>query len=301
MPQATTNQCPDVVSTDAHVSAWSKAQEKTTAGKSGLHFGMFKAQAKDPELAAFNASLRSVAYQTGHVPPRWKIGVDFQLLKRSNDYRAEKLRNILLLEADQNQNYKQLGKDAMWQAERSGVTSAENYGGHKGHRAIEVSLNQRLTADLLRQKRKAAIICSNDAKGCFDRIVHMVAYIALRRFGIQRQPILGMIRAIQEMTHHIRTAFGDSDATYGNDPSKPPLQGMLQGNGASGAAWAAVSTLIVNVMKRAGFGFSTWSAIRKEAVEFVCYSFVDDASVLHSGPDNFTTGEDLVAQMPAVL
>ena len=110
-----------------------------------------------------------------------------------------------------------------------------------------------------------------------------------------------MIKAIQEMTHHIRTAFGDSDKTYGNDTTKPPLQGMLQGNGASGTAWLAISTLIVNVMKQAGFGFSTWSAISREAVNFVCYSFVDDANVLHSGPDNFTTGEDLAAQMPEIL
>ena len=299
-PEMADQPCPDFVSTKAHTSAWGKAREDTTAGKSGLHFGMFKAQAKDPETAAFNASIRSVAYQTGHVPPRWLTGVDFQLLKRSNDYRVEKLRNILLLEADQNMNYKQLGKDAIWHAQRTGVITEENYG-QKGHRALEVSTNQRLTADLLRQKRKAAIICSNDAKGCFDRIVHIVAYIALRRFGVGRQPILGMIKAIQEMTHHIRTAFGDSDKTYGNDPTKPPLQGMLQGNGASGAAWLAISTLIVNVMKKAGFGFKTWSAISREAIDFVCYSFVDDANCLHSGPDNFTTGEDLVAQMPAVL
>ena len=83
MPPGMENQpCSDRVSTKAHTSAWSKAREKTTAGKSGLHFGMFKAQAKDPDIAAFNASIRSVAYQTGHVLPRWKTGVDFQLLKR---------------------------------------------------------------------------------------------------------------------------------------------------------------------------------------------------------------------------
>ena len=296
-----TSPCPDFVSNQSHTSAWSKAKERTSAGKSGLHFGMFKAQAKDPETSAFNASMRSVAYRTGHVFPRWKKGVDVVLLKRQLDYRVEKLRTILLLEADANMNYKQLGGNGMWYAERNNVIARENYGGRKDHRSVEVSCNQRFTADILRQKRKAAIICSNDAKGCFDRIVHIVAYIALRRFGLARQPILGMLKAIQEMTHHIRTAFGDSERTYGNDPNRPPLQGMLQGNGASGTAWAAISTLIVNVMKTAGFGFSTWSAISKEAVDMVCYSFVDDANVIHSGKTNFTTGEELYDQMPAVL
>ena len=272
--------CPDFVSDHSHTSAWRKAKERTSAGISGLHFGMFKAQAKDPECASLDASMRSVAYRTGHVYPRWKKGVDVVLLKRQLDFRVEKLRTILLLEADANMNYKQLGRDGMWNGLRSGVAAKEDYGGKKNHRAIEVSLNQRFTGDILRQKRKAAIICSTDAKGCFDRIVHIVAYIALRRFGVARQPILGMIKAIQEMTHHIRTAFGDSTTTYGNDPNQPPLQGMLQGNGASGTAWAAVSTLIVNVMRTAGFGFSTWSAISKEAVDMVCYQFVDDATLL---------------------
>ena len=41
-----------------------------------------------------------------------------QLLKRSQDYRANKLRTILLLEADFNMNNKKLGKEAMEIAER---------------------------------------------------------------------------------------------------------------------------------------------------------------------------------------
>ena len=102
--------CHDFVSTESHISAWRKAKEKTSAGISGLHFGMYKAQAKDPDIAAYNASMRSLAYQTGHVFPRWKKGVDVVLLKRMLDFRAEKLRTILLIEADQNQNYKQIGR-----------------------------------------------------------------------------------------------------------------------------------------------------------------------------------------------
>jgi hypothetical protein len=41
---------------------------------------------------------------TGFSYSRWKKGVDVQLLKKKKDFRAEKLRTILLLEADFNMN-----------------------------------------------------------------------------------------------------------------------------------------------------------------------------------------------------
>ena len=63
---------------------------------------------------------------------------------------------ILLLEADANMNYKKLGCDLMKYSERTGNLAPDNFGGRKNHRAIEVVLNERLTKDIFRQKRKAA-------------------------------------------------------------------------------------------------------------------------------------------------
>ena len=99
-----------------------------------------------------------------------------------------------------------------------------------------------------------------------------------------------MIKTIQQLTHYIRTAFGDSDKTFGNDPDDP-LQGLLQGNGASGMGWLAVATVIVNLMRSAGFGFQTWSSIQLEAIQLVCFAFVDDTDLIHSSTDNTTPGE----------
>ena len=81
------------------------------------------------ELAELDASMRSVAYATGYSYRRWKRGLYVQLLKRSKDYRAEKLRTILLLEADFNMNNKMLGRDAMRSAESRGLLAKDNYGG----------------------------------------------------------------------------------------------------------------------------------------------------------------------------
>jgi hypothetical protein len=243
-------ECSSYITTEDHVQGWKKAKEKTSAGISGLHFGMFKAQAQYPLLAAFDASLRNVAYVTGYTYKRWKKGIDVQLLKRAQDHRAHKLRTILLLEADFNMNNKKLGRDVMAWAEKAKALARDNYGGRKHLRAIEVSLNSTLTFNSLWAKKKTAVLMSNDAKGCFDRIAHVIAILALRRLGAPNAPIQSMITAIQEMSHHIRTAFGDSCRTYDAMQDDAPAQGLLQGNGAAPTGWTAVSTLLINIMKR---------------------------------------------------
>jgi hypothetical protein len=232
-PIIDSGECSRFISTEDHVAGWKKAKEQTSAGLSGLHFGMFKAQAAHPALAALDASMRNIAYVTGYTYERWKTGIDVQLLKRAQDHRAHKLRTILLLEADFNMNNKKLGRDVMAWAEAANALARDNYGGRKYLRAVEVSLNSTLTYNSLWAKRKAAVMMSNDAKGCFDRIAHAIAVLCLRRLGCPNAPIQSIITAIQEMKHHIRTAFGDSDKHYGgNGDTAHPPQGLLQGNGA---------------------------------------------------------------------
>ena len=285
------------VSTNDHVSGWTRAQEKTTGGKSNLTFAMYKAAAKaskDPILAQFDASQRSMAYSTGYSYRRWKFGVDVQLLKRSGDHRAEKLRTILCLEADHNMNNKKIGRTAMWNGECTNSLARDNLGGRKGMRAVEVSMNQALTYDLIWALRARAVVISNDAKGCFDRIAHVVAILALRRLGIPRPAIESMITTIQEMEHHIRTAFGDSASSYGPNPTGLPPQGILQGNGAGPATWAAITSILVKCMKAEGYGFSAWSVISQRALSLMCFGFIDDTDLILNSKDPSLPTHELV-------
>ena len=108
-------------------------------------------------------------------------------------------------------------------------------------------------------------ICSNDAKGCFDRIVHSVAFLCLRRFGIPEMLLQSMFSVIQNMTHHIRTAFGDSTITYGpNSLGRHPYMGVLQGNGAAGTAWTAVSSVVFVTIISLGYGYYTQMALTRD-------------------------------------
>jgi hypothetical protein len=85
--------------------------------------------------------------------------------------------------------------------------------------------------DILRQRRQAGALCSNDAKSCYDRIVHNIASLAMRRTGMPAEPIRSMFDTLQKAEHRVTTAYGISDKTYGKK-LLIPYQGIGQGNGA---------------------------------------------------------------------
>lgn len=289
------------ISTEDHIRGWKRAKVNTSSGMSNLHFGMFKANAQDIYLAEIDASMRSIAYTTGYAFRRWKRGVDVQLLKRSKDYRADKLRTILLLEADFNMNNKVLGADAMKAGESRNQLAADNYGGRKWFRTAEVSLNHQLTCNSIWARRGRAVIISNDAKGCYDRIAHVVVDMALRRLGIPKPALQSMLTTIQEMEHYIRTGFGDSDDSYGQQPHELPPQGILQGNGAGPAGWFAIATVIINAMKRQGYGYKQWSLIKKRAITITCFAFVDDTDLIHANNNPDITTAQVIQEAQAAL
>jgi len=105
-----------------HSSAWRKAKEATTGGKSNLTFAMYKAavaKQANPLLAQFDASQRSLSYANSYSFRRWKFGVDVQLLKRAGNHQADKMHTILCLECNHNMNNKKIGCTAMWNGERA--------------------------------------------------------------------------------------------------------------------------------------------------------------------------------------
>ena len=289
------------ISTADHIRGWKRVKEKTSSGMSGLHFGMFKANIQDPKLADIDASIRSVAYSTGFTYPRWKTGLDVQLLKRSQDYRAEKQRTILLLEADYNMNNKVIGSDAMRSGERSKTLTRDNYGGRKNMRSNEIAMNSRLTDDSIWGRRGRAILMSNDAKGCYDRIAHIVVKLALQRLGIPKPALQSMLHTIQDMEHHIRTAYGDSDTGYKRQAGDKPPQGMLQGNGAGPAGWFSISTIIIEELKKAGYGYHDWTLIRQRALSITCFAFVDDTDLIHVNNDPNVTTPQLIQEAQQAL
>ena len=92
--------------------------------------------------------------------------------------------------------------------------------------------------------KKAIAVCSDDARSCYDRIVHVAAYLALRRLGIPKPMIISMLHTIQMMKYSVRTSFGDSKETYGGSEWRLPPHSNIQGKGDSPMRWAAISTVL---------------------------------------------------------
>jgi hypothetical protein len=267
------------IPTDLYQMGWRRSRERTSSGPSGVHFGHFIASCSHTLLAEFDACMANIPYATGYAPLRWRRGTDVELLKKPGNYRVTEMRTIILYEADFNQNNKLLGRSMMAHAESYHQLAPEQYGSRKGLSAIEQGLNKRFSFDLMRQKRLPGGLCVNDAKSCYDRIVHCVAMLAMRRLGVPEAPIRSMFEAIQRMRHHVRTAFGDSVTTFGGRDTDTPVHGVGQGNGAGPAIWAAVSSPVIEVMRSRGFGTEFVSALSGALVKFVGYAFVDDTDL----------------------
>jgi hypothetical protein len=141
-----------VFSVDEHIKGWRKAREFTASGPSGLTFSHFIAGTYDQTIASFDATMANIPYATGYSSLRWQSGTDVMIPKSVASLWVDKLRTLLLLDPEYNQNNKLLGRSVMAHAEKYGQIPAEQYGSRKKHRAIEAALNKVLTQDIWRQK-----------------------------------------------------------------------------------------------------------------------------------------------------
>ena len=98
--------------------------------------------------------------------------------------------------------------------EKNGLLAKEQYGSGKETSAVQHALNKRLVLDNIPLTKTPAVYCANDAKSCYDRIILMVAYLTLRRYGISEKTVKCTISVLMEMKHHIRTVHGDSKLYY---------------------------------------------------------------------------------------
>lgn len=267
------------VLSDDFKNGWNKMKEQTSAGISGLHFGHLRACAKNSFLCQVESCISHIPYKSGYSPPLWNKGVDVMLLKKGKAELVTALRTIVLCEADFNFNNKLLGKTAMNHAEKHGFIPNEQYGSRGNKSAIDHAIHKRLWYDTLRLTRCPGIMCSNDAKSCYDRVIHSIASLAYKRIGIPDPPVHCMFRTIQNMQHHIRTAYGDSTFFMDCSGLEVKYQGVLQGNGASPTTWALVSTPLLNMLRTAGDGTHIRTAITEENINIVGFAFVDDTDL----------------------
>jgi hypothetical protein len=173
-----------------HSVGWKKVRERTSAGISGLTIPQLKAHLFDEHIVQVDAIFARIPYRWGFSPSQWRKGIDVMLEKKKGIYNIDKLRAILLYEADFNQNNKKLGRQMLATAEQFDAIAPEQFGSRKFLSAVDQSLNKALTFDLWRQHRTSAALCLNDAKGCYDRIVHNVASLCMQHVRVPQDHYL---------------------------------------------------------------------------------------------------------------
>jgi len=104
-----------------------------------------------------------------------------------------------------------------------------------------------------------------------------------------------MITTLHEMQHHIRTTFGDSTSHASQATWQAPIAGISQGNRAGPHIWAAVSSLLLDLLQMDGFYANLIAAISLTATKIVGFTFMDDTDlcVTHESDE----GKQVVQQM----
>jgi hypothetical protein len=290
------------ISAAEYQSGWSKVKEKTSAGGNTLHFGHCKAIARDAELSEMESAFISIPLRSGYVFRAWKYGVDCVLPKKKNELLVHALRTIVLLEADFNFLNKHVARKAMANAEllKQGI-APEQYGSRKFFRAIDHVLNKIFSFDLLRQFKRAGIVIPTDLKSCYDRICHAIAALSLRRQGVAESEVVCMFSTLQNLKHTIRCAYGTSTESYGDERWAVPMQGVYQGNGAGPVIWAVVSSPVLQLLRKEGYGAFFKAAISGNEIRLVGYAFVDDTDLIQTGISSMDSFASVFTQAQKAL
>ena len=279
--------------TEEYFDSWNKMQE-TKSCLPGVHTVHIKCINPKSKGADVISKLALIPLLTGYTPKSWKQGIDSMIPKKAEgEHRPEKLRLILLMCARFNHNNKLIGKKMMEYGEKYGTLAEEQYGSRKEKSAIEHALNKRLIIDVARQTKKDCVYIANDAKSCYDRILMLVAYLAMVKHGIDPLAAKSCIVGILEMEMSIRTTHGDSKRKYGGKRWKLCPHGCGQGNGYGPAIWACISSPLLTILKKKGHGVRISSPLTRSIFRFSAISFVDDTDTIEMANDN-ETWEELI-------
>jgi hypothetical protein len=103
----------------------------------------------------------------------------------------------------------------------------------------------------------------------------------MQKWGMQKPPIRMMLHTIQHLKHYVCTVFGKSDSFFDASTIHPvAIQGIGQGNGAGPQIWAAVSTLLLDILRYQHMGGYFMSPITCQTLHLVGYAYVDDTDII---------------------
>ena len=271
---------------------WRGRRESTSSSESGLHFGHYIAGISSDHISHFHALKASLIIRRGVVLDRWARGLSVMLEKMFGCALINKLRSILLMEADFNATNKIIyGQRMLQQARRYKLLPEEIYS-ERNRLADDGTLAKVLFYDIVRQTRRPAGIGAVDADNCYDRIAHPIASMVFQSLGVPEEAAVSMLSTIQDMKFFLRTGFGDSKVYAGSANGKK-TQGLCQGNGAAPAGWGVTSITMIRAHKRKGHGVHLRCPITETEHHSAGSVFVDDTDLEHLNMIKLQTVEEV--------
>ena len=273
------------ISTEDWIRGWKKMRESTASAPGG-HYGHYKTAAVVatlseehadywPVLAELYATMASMPLKHGFAPKRWQKCIDAILEKTPGQPRIEKLRIIMLYEADFNFVLKLIwGRRLVRHAEMHNCLGEENHGSRAGRQSTNALLEKLFVYEYARLTRTSLITVDNDAKSCYDRIIKSLAMIACIAVGL---PLLAA--AMHNKTHHgmqhsIKTRHGTLRPYSGTDTDA--FEGTGQGSGASPAIWLLYSVSLLRAFQNFTPGMTVSSPFESLLVTILAIFYVDD-------------------------
>lgn len=280
-------------------SSWEKMNERT--GTRDLHFGHFKAATKNSLNLLLHYALAEIPFRSGYTPERWKQASDLMILKKEGVNDVDRLRTIVLFEADFNHNNKFLGRAMMYHTVLNDMLAKEQYS-TPGKKCIDHVINRRLLFDLIRYQKSTLSMAAVDLKSCYDRVSHSAAFLAMTGFGIPKEPVESMLNTLQNIEHRTKTVHGISEAKFGGkeDGFKAAPQTLGQGNGAGPSVWAVVSSRMFQVLHKKGLASSLHCPISKDTLQLCGFAFVDDSDII-AVSNSKVNPTDTLTKMQSVL
>jgi hypothetical protein len=122
---------------------WKKSKERTSYSLLGLTFGHYKAAMYKDTLSEMHAVFMDIALNLGYSPTHWQRGLAVMLEKKKGVIIVDKLRAILMMEADFNfGNKTTFAQCMMFTAEDHDEVAEECFGNRRNHEATGVALNR---------------------------------------------------------------------------------------------------------------------------------------------------------------
>jgi hypothetical protein len=193
---------------------------ESTASAPGSHYGHYKTAAVVanlpdhhpdywPALAEIYAIMASMPLKHGFAPTRWQKCIDAIVEKIPGQPRIEKLRIIMLYEADFNFVLKLIwSRRLVRHAEVYNCIGKKNKGSRSGCQTSDALLEKLLVYEYARLTRTSLVTVDNDAKLCYDLIIKSLAMIACIAVGL---PLLAAVmhnKTHHGMQHSIKTRHG---------------------------------------------------------------------------------------------